>query len=162
VSELRIGVSFSGACLLCGVQISHLTFFLLNANCLSSACASVVSQGGIPFFFFLKLFLAGIGDSPPSLLFCLVVCIRVLNFFYKSKCQSFCISSVLCLLFSFCLFVFAILGFVFRVSCLLDRYATTWATLLVLFCMGYFWYRVSQTIAQAYLKLWCSWSLPVE
>jgi hypothetical protein len=45
---------------------------------------------------------------------------------------------------------FVVLEFKLRTSCLLGRH--TWATLPALFCLGYFWDRVSWTICPDWLQ----------
>jgi hypothetical protein len=44
----------------------------------------------------------------------------------------------------------------------LSRCSTTWATLLALLCIGYFWDRVSLTICASGLWTKISWSQPPE
>jgi hypothetical protein len=67
---------------------------------------------------------------------------------------------------SFFFFIFSSIGFELRASCLLGRWATTWATLPALFCFGYFWNRVSRTICLAWrltaIRLQSSLLMPQE
>lgn len=85
--------SFSGVCLLCSTQTSHLkTLFLQNDG------ASV----GLP-----KAFISSFSCSSakedffsPSLTFCLALHVRIRCFFYKSKAHYFWIAPVHCALFT--------------------------------------------------------------
>jgi hypothetical protein len=52
----------------------------------------------------------------------------------------------------FLFFFLEVLWFELKTSCLLGRHSTAWATLPALFCVGYFWDRVSGTICLRWLQ----------
>jgi hypothetical protein len=49
-------------------------------------------------------------------------------------------------------FIFGVLGFELRALHLLGRQSSTWPTPPALFCVGYFWDRVSRTICLGWLQ----------